>query len=140
MSLVAALLVTAQVGVGIAVNLYIVVPHHHPGSSGSDYFTRSADSVGWAASHAPLTLAAHTALGMLLVLVALVLGVRALVTRSGLPGALCVVGGLLVIGAALNGASFLDFGRVLSSLLMASLGLGALACYVLAACASGPDR
>jgi hypothetical protein len=49
-------------------------------------------------------------------------------------GALSVLAGLLVIGAGFNGASFLDFNRGISSLLMALLTLGALACYSAVLC------
>ncbi len=38
----------------------------------------------------------------------------------------------LVIGAGVNGASFLDFTNNVSSLLMALLALGALSCYLVA--------
>ena len=140
MSLVAALLVVVQVGLGTGVNLYVAVPRGHPGSTGADYFTRSARSVGWAVGQGTLTLAAHAALGLLLVVMALVLAVRALTAHAGAAGGLCVAAAALVIGAAFNGASFLDFGDALSSLLMALLGLGALVCYVLAAYSLGAGR
>jgi transcriptional regulator with XRE-family HTH domain len=43
-----------------------------------------------------------------------------------------VLGGLLVIGAGFNGASFLDFGHDFSSLIMALLAIAAIACYAIA--------
>lgn len=43
-----------------------------------------------------------------------------------------VLGGLLVIGAGLNGASFLDFGGNISSLIMAVLSFAAVACFSIA--------
>jgi hypothetical protein len=43
-----------------------------------------------------------------------------------------LLGGLLVIGAGFNGASFLDFGGNISSLIMALLAFAAVACYVTA--------
>ena len=44
--------------------------------------------------------------------------------------ALSAVAAAMAIGAGFNGASFLDFGRALSSLLMSLLALGPLACYL----------
>ena len=46
----------------------------------------------------------------------------------------------MVVGAGLNGASFLDFGAALPSLLMALLALGSLTCYFVCAhlLGSGP--
>ena len=43
-----------------------------------------------------------------------------------------ILAGLLVIGAGFNGASFLDFNQDFSSLIMALLALGAIACYSIA--------
>jgi polyferredoxin len=43
-----------------------------------------------------------------------------------------VLAGLLVIGAAFNGSSFLDFANNISSLIMALLAFGAVACYAAA--------
>ncbi|MHB1431634.1 MAG: hypothetical protein ACYCVZ_05915 [Streptosporangiaceae bacterium] len=40
-----------------------------------------------------------------------------------------VVGALAVIGAGFNGASFVDYGRAFSSMIMAGLWALALACY-----------
>ena len=53
-------------------------------------------------------------------------------------GAWSVLGGLLVIGAGFNGASFLDYGHDISSLIMALLAFGAIACYAAALFAVGP--
>ena len=59
------------------------------------------------------------------------MAVRAITLRTGRVAVFLTVGALLVIGAAFNGASFLDFaGKNLNSLLMALLALGALCCYV----------
>ena len=42
------------------------------------------------------------------------------------------LGGLLVIGAAFNGASFLDFNDNVSSLIMALLAFASIGCYAAA--------
>ncbi len=47
--------------------------------------------------------------------------------------ALALLGGLAVIGAGFNGASFLSYGKAFSSMIMAGLWAVALACYVAAA-------
>jgi len=130
MTLAAALLVLLQIALGMVVNLYVTVPAHHPGANPADYFTGSARSVGWSVSEGPVWLAVHASLGLALVLMAISVAVSALRARAGWVAVTSVLGGLLIIGAGFNGASFVDFGRNLSSLLMALLALGALACYL----------
>jgi hypothetical protein len=49
--------------------------------------------------------------------------------RSWIIGALSVIAGLLVIEAGFKGASFVDFQNDSSSLIMALLAFGAIACY-----------
>ncbi len=120
-----------QVAVGMVVNLYVTVPAHHPGSHPSEYFSGSLRSVAWALSSGPLALAIHVGMGLAAATMALVLAVRAVRVRGGWVAALSVVAAAMVIGAGFNGASFLDFGAALSSLLMALLALGSLTCYFL---------
>jgi hypothetical protein len=43
-----------------------------------------------------------------------------------------ILAAALVIGAGFNGASFLDFNNNVSSLVMALLALGSVACYSIA--------
>jgi hypothetical protein len=126
------LLVLCQASLGMAVNLFVTVPRHHPGANASDYFTGSADSVGWALGHGVVVLAAHVALGLALVIVAIALAVVVLRARRARVAAWSVLGGLLTIGAGFNGASFLDYNKNASSLIMALLTFGAIASYVVA--------
>jgi cytochrome c oxidase subunit IV len=42
-----------------------------------------------------------------------------------------IIGALMVIGAGFNGASFLDYKKNASSLIMALLAFGAVACFVI---------
>jgi hypothetical protein len=86
-------------------------------------------SVAWAVAHGAPALVAHAVLGLALAL--LVIGVAVYAIRLGRRpvGAWSVLAGLLVIGAGFNGASFLDFNNDISSLIMALLALGAVACY-----------
>lgn len=132
MLLAAIVLLLAQAGIGMAVNLYVAVPAHHPGARPSDYFSGSLDSVVWAIGHGTAALAIHASLGLALVIVAAGAAVHGLRSGRRAAGAWSVAGGLLVIGAGFNGASFLDFGNNISSLIMALLAFGAIACYATA--------
>jgi hypothetical protein len=127
--LAAILLVLAQACLGIVVNLYVTVPAHHPGAHPADYFSGSLHSLGWALSHGPVMLVLHALLGLALVLLAGYIAATA--WRSGRRAirGWSVLAGLFVIGAGFNGASFLDFGNNISSLLMAVLAFAAIACY-----------
>jgi len=132
MTLAAAALVVIQVAIGIVVNLYVTVPAHHPGAHPANYFSGSAHSVIWAVGSGAISLAAHGAFGLALILFALAVAVRAVRLRTGWAAVSSVLAAMLVIGAGFNGASFLDFGgQAISSLLMALLALGALCCYLL---------
>lgn len=126
------LLVLVQVGIGMDVNLYVVVPTHHPGAQPANYFTGSLHSVAWALGHGTTALVIHASLGLGLIVLAIFVAVRCLSAARRSAGVLTVLGALLIIGAAFNGASFLDFNNNLSSLLMALLAVGALACYGIA--------
>jgi hypothetical protein len=124
----AILLILVQAGIGVAVNLYVTVPARHPGAHPSDYLSGSFHSVVWAIAHGPVALAVHTALGLALALMVISIAVRAVGLRRTIT-AWSVLGGLLVIGAGFNGASFLDFNNNVSSLIMALLAFAAVGCY-----------
>ena len=130
--LTAIVLVLAQGGFGIAVNLYVTVPTNHPGARPSNYLTGSFHSLAWAMAHGPATLAVHALLGLFLVVVVVLAAVYALRSGRRAVGGWSLVGGLCVIGAGFNGASFLDFGHTISSLIMALLALAAVGCYATA--------
>jgi hypothetical protein len=122
-------IVLIQYAVGMVVNLFVKVPPGHPGAKPSNYFAGSASSVAWAVAHGSAALALHAALGIALVVAAITGAVltgslgRLRLTVAGYLGAACVV------GAGFNGASFLDFGHDISSLIMALLAAAAIACY-----------
>jgi hypothetical protein len=126
------LVVLVQSGIGMVVNLYVTVPTHHPGAHPSDYLGGSFHSVVWAIGHGPVALAIHASLGLALVLMVISVAVRAFRLGDGKIVTWSVLGGVLVIGAGFNGASFLDFNNDVSSLIMALLAFGAVACYVVA--------
>lgn len=120
----------AQFLLGMAANLFVTIPAHHPGARPGNYFAGSGQSVGWAITSGPLALAAHASLGILLVVTGFVL--IFLAPSSGHRGVLItsILGVLFILGAAFNGASFLDFNHNSSSMIMAGLFAAALACYV----------
>lgn len=129
MTLGAILLVLVQAAVGVGVNLYVTVAPHHPGSRPSNYLTGSYHSVVWAIGSGAPTLATHAALGLALVVMVISVAVRAVAIKRPGVGFWAVLGGLLVIGAGFNGASFLDFNDNLSSLIMALLALASVCSY-----------
>jgi hypothetical protein len=128
----AVLLVLVQSAVGMTVNLYVTVPSSHPGARPSNYFSGSFHSVTWAISAGPVALAGHAALGLALVVFAIAAVVHAVRSRRRAVTFWSVAGGLLVIGAGFNGASFLDFNHNVSSLIMALLAFAAAGCYAAA--------
>jgi hypothetical protein len=71
--MIAALL--AQFVLGMAVNLFVTIPGHHPGASPSNYFVGAGHSAGWAITSGLLPLAAHVILGILLIVTGFVLTV-----------------------------------------------------------------
>jgi hypothetical protein len=132
MLLVAVLLVVVQASIGIVVNLYVAVPSHHPGAKPANYFAGSFHSVVWAVAHGAAALAVHAALGLALVVFVVGAAVHAIRAGRRAVAAWSVLGGLLVIGAGFNGASFLDFNHDISSLIMALLAFAAIASYTVA--------
>ena len=132
MLLGAILLVLVQSGLGMDVNLFVTVPAHHPGAHSANYFTGSLHSVGWAIGHGAAMLAVHATLGLALVVFVVGTAVRAWQSGRRAIGGWSVLGGLFVIGAGFNGASFLDFAHNISSLIMALLALAAVGCYATA--------
>ncbi len=135
----AIVLLLAQAGIGMAVNLYVTVPADHPGARPASYFRGSYDSIAWSVGHAAAMLAIHAALGLALVLVVIGVAVHAVRVRSRAIAAWSVAGGLVVIGADFNGASFLDFNHDVSSLIMALLAFTGIGCYAIALfIAAGP--
>jgi hypothetical protein len=131
LALGAVILVLIQAGIGMVVNLDVTIPAQHPGARPSNYLSGSASSVGWAITHGAPALAIHASLGLALVIVVIGLAVRAFAVPSGPIRAWTILGALLVIGAGFNGASFLDFNKDLSSLIMALLAFAAVACYAI---------
>jgi hypothetical protein len=114
------------------VNLFAHIPLTHPGHGAKDFFAGSYHSVAWAETspHAPLILAFHAGLGLLLVLGSLWLAVLAVRgRRAGFVWA-AVLGALFILGAGFNGASFLNYNKDANSYVMALLFAAAVLCYI----------
>jgi hypothetical protein len=122
-------LVLVQAGIGMVVNLDVSIPDHHPGAHPSNYFGGSFHSVAWAVAHGGLALAVHVSLGLALIVMVIAIAIRALRIANRAIGAWSTLAGCLVIGAAFNGASFLDFNKDINSLIMALLALSAVESY-----------
>jgi len=128
----AVLLLLVQSGAGMGANLYATVPARHPGARPGNYFSGSYSSVTWVIGNGPGIVAVHAALGLALAVFAVAAAAWAIGSRQPAVAAWTVAGGLLVIGAGFNGASFLDFDDDASSLIMALLAFAAIACYSIA--------
>ncbi|HYM97120.1 MAG TPA: hypothetical protein VET26_07460 [Candidatus Sulfotelmatobacter sp.] len=118
-----------QFVLGMAVNLFVTVPTHHPGANPPEYFSGVAQSVTWAILHGPLLLILHASLGLLLVLSAFGLLFRAIRTRHSRMIWITALGGLAILFAGFNGGSFLNYHQDFSSMLMAGFFAVAVLAY-----------
>jgi len=114
---------------GMAVNLFVTVPTNHPGANPPEYFSGVAQSVTWAILHGHVLLQLHAALGLLLVLNALGLLLAAIRTRARDLIIVTSLGAFGVLGAGLNGGSFLNYHQDFSSMIMASFFAWAVVSY-----------
>jgi len=113
----------AQLILGVAVNLYVRVP-------AADQGRGLGTALGRALTSPPVTLAAHAALGTLLLIAAVNVLVRALRARHKLAIAASATGLAAIVGAAVSGASFVNDSRAGASMAMAVLTGVALLCYL----------
>jgi hypothetical protein len=125
-------LLIIQIGNGMVVNLFVTIPPHHPGAAPGSYLSGSARSLAWALGSAPPALAIHASLGVALILGCVAVAVAATRCASRAVATLTTLAAALIIGAAFNGVSFLDFNHDISSLIMALLALAAVLCYLTA--------
>lgn len=125
------LLLGLQFLAGMLLNLFVELPSSHPGSTGGEYFGRSAQSLFWALSNKNWELATHAGIATLLVLAAASLFIRAIAVRDKLWMVTGGVAFLFVTGAFFNGLSFVDYNHDLSSMIMALCWLLAVATLVM---------
>jgi hypothetical protein len=119
-----------QLLVGMYVNLFVTIPDDHPGAQPTEYFGGAIQSVSWALTQGPLALVIHVVLGIVLLLGAIGLIVRAIPLHRRSVTVLAVLGLLSIVGAGFNGASFLNYNEDVSSMLMAIFFALAALCYV----------
>jgi hypothetical protein len=126
----ACVLLLIQYLLGMAVNIYVVLPARHPGANAQNYFGGAVSGLGWVISSGPGWAAAHAVFGLALAVAAL--GSLVLTWRQGSRAAVAtsVVGALAIVGAGFNGASFVNYNQAFSSMIMAGLWALALACYI----------
>src|SRR6202521_119478 len=67
---------------GMAVNLFVVIPKNHPGSNPPEYFSGVVQSVAWAILHGHILLILHAAFGLVLVFASVGTLVQAIQTRN----------------------------------------------------------
>jgi hypothetical protein len=102
-----------QFAIGSVVNLYATIPARDKGSG-------IFGAIGRALTNGPASLATHAGFGLLIVLAAVALVVRSIVTRHTPSIVLSVIGLAAIVSAALNGARFVaDGGPASASLAMA---------------------
>jgi hypothetical protein len=126
----ACLLLLAQYLLGMVVNIYVVLPSHHPGTRAGNYFSGVASGIGWLIPDGPAWAGAHAAFGLALVVAAYAAIALARGQRSRVYLVTAILGALAITGAAFNGASFLNYGQAFSSMIMAGLWALALGCYL----------
>ena len=118
-------LLILQFAIGIVVNLYATVPAKDKGSG-------IFGAIGRALTNGPASLATHAGLGLLIVVAAVALVVRSIVTRHTGSIVLSLIGLAAIISAALNGARFVaDGGPANASLAMALSTAVAMLCYAI---------
>ena len=112
-----------QYGLGMGVNLYAQVPAADQGSG-------LAVAVGRALSSQPAVLAAHTALGLLMLVAGISVLARAIRAPHIKAIAASAAGLAAIIAAAVSGAAFVNGGQAGASMAMAALTGVALLCYL----------
>jgi hypothetical protein len=120
-----------QYGLGMIVNLYVSVPARDHGGG-------VLTAVGRALANGPAALTVHAALGLLLILGAVNLVIRATVLRLRLVAWLSAAALLAIVGAAASGAAFVGSGADGDSLAMALLTGVALLSYAVNLFVLGP--
>jgi hypothetical protein len=114
-----------QFAIGIVVNLYATIPAKDRGSG-------IFGAIGRALTNGPASLAAHAGLALLIVLAAVALVVRSIVTRHTASIVLSAIGLAAIVSAAFNGARFVaDGGPANASLAMALSTAVAMLCYAI---------
>jgi hypothetical protein len=122
-SMGASVMLIVQYALGIWVNLYVSVPAADKGAG-------FATAIGRALANGPAALAAHAALGLLLVVTGISALVRAILARHGAVIVTSAVGLVAIVGAGSGGAAFVGNGKDGASFAMALLTALAMLSYL----------
>jgi hypothetical protein len=124
-------LMLVQFMLGMTVNLFVQIPSSHPGSNAANYFGGVVTVVPWALGNGNFWLRVHVAVGLVLLLGALLTLVRS--TRAhGRWLTVGILGFIGVLAAGFNSASFLIYHEDFSSMLMATGFTLAMGSYIAA--------
>jgi hypothetical protein len=131
MAFIILLLLGLQFFLGMWNNLFITVPAAHAGANAPEYFSGVAQGLGWAIFQSALpSLVLHVVLGLLLLLASIGLIVAAFRGTQRVWKIVAPIGTFGILAAAFNGASYINYGHNVSSLLMSSGFLVAVVAYV----------
>ncbi|MHB1629344.1 MAG: hypothetical protein ACYCVB_13380 [Bacilli bacterium] len=125
------ILLLLQFLLGVAVNLWVIIPATHTGAHPNNYFAGLVQGITWALLHANGFLQLHIAVGMALWILSLLLVVWAIRLRDREWIIATLLAWVGLTGASFNGGSFLiEGGMNISSFLM-SVGMAlAVGSYV----------
>jgi len=132
-SMGALVMLIVQFAIGMIVNLYATIP---AGDKGSTFWT----AIGRALADGPVSLTLHAVLGLLLVVTAASLVVRAAFGRVVPVIVTSSIGLLAVLGAASSGAQFVGSGSNSASISMAVMTAVAMLCYAVSLYVLGSRR
>ena len=113
----------------MAVNLYAVLPTHHPGANASNYIGGVASGLGWVIPNGPGWAAAHAAFGLALVVAAFASIAFARGQSSRVYLITSVLGALIPAPRSTALVSSTT-GMTSASMIMAGLWAAAQACYL----------
>jgi hypothetical protein len=113
----------AQYGLGMGVNLYARVP-------AADHSTGVATALGRALTSQPAVLAGHAALGLLMLVAGVSVLTRAILAQHRRAIAASASGLAAIVAAAVSGATFVSSQQAGASMAMAVLTGVALLCYL----------
>ncbi len=132
LDLTATALLLVQLVLGMIANLWVTLPQHHPGTGSSDFFGGAAAAIAWVVPHGNTWVAAHAALGLALVAIAIADTATSAKHGNRRHTAAVLLATLAIVGAGFNGTSFLNYGHDFSSLIMTALWTLATAAYIAA--------
>lgn len=116
---------------GMLLNLFVTIPASHPGRNASNYFSGGLHGLIWALTvHGGWALSFHVYLAVLLILGSISLFIRAAILRNKKWSIIGATSAIFTIGAFFNGLSFINYNHNISSMIMATCWLIAVASLV----------